>query len=213
MSSPITSLFAPSGSKSLGRKDSSLEDVITQLGNFQGFSGISTEGRNETPTCVFPSNYSLSILHIWKKPTTKLTKSYSTVPTTLTFTPSHGSTCLSLYPRTRTFTYVSSLSPTVCHATCDQHNLWRITVLEPELSELGGQQEKPRYTLERLGSDGEGSEPLEIFRRCSVNPGDNVSGRRMSRASKGSVDYGRRLSLGHFSSGLSGMMLPLSPVS
>lgn len=52
-----------------------------------------------------------------------------------------------------------------------------------------------------------------MFRRCSVNPGDNASGRRMSRASKGSVDYGRRLSVGHFSSGLSGMMLPLSPVS
>lgn len=180
MSSPITALFAASHGRSHGRKDSSLEDVITQLGNFKGFSGISTEGRSESPT---------------------------TVPTTLTFTPSHGSTCLSLYPRTRTFTYVSSLSPTVCHATCDQHNLWRITVLEPEA------EEKPRYTLERLGSDGEGSEPLEVFRRCSVNPGDNVSGRRMSRTSKGSVDYGRRLSVGHFSSGLSGMMLPLSPVS
>lgn len=205
MSSPITSLFAPSGNRSLGRKDSSLEDVITQLGNFQGFSGISTEGRSETPSYVF--------LRPTEKETPKLTESYSTVPTTLTFTPSHGSTCLSLYPRTRTFTYTSSLSPTVCHATCDQHNLWRITVLEPELSELGGQQEKPRYTLERLGSDGEGSEPLEVFRRCSVNPGDNVSGRRMSRASKGSVDYGRRLSVGHFSSGLSGMMLPLSPIS
>jgi len=48
-----------------------------------------------------------------------------------------------------------------------------------------------------------------------VNPGDNVSGRRMSRGGggKGSVDYGRRLSIGHFSSGLSGTMLPLSPVS
>jgi len=66
-----------------------------------------------------------------------------------------------------------------------------------------------------LGSDGDNGEPLEIFRRCSVNPGDGVSGRRMSRASggKGSVDYGRRLSVGHFSSGLTGNMLPLSPVS
>lgn len=137
-----------------------------------------------------------------------------TVPTTVTFTPSHGSTCLSLYPRTRTFTYISSLSPTVCNATCDQHNLWRITILEPEISDLGGASEKPRYTLERLGSDGEESEPLEVFRRCSVSAGDTVSGRRMSRAGKGgSVDYGRRLSVGHFSSGLGGGFLPMSPVS
>jgi hypothetical protein len=66
MSSPITSLFAPSGGKSLGRKDSSLEDVITQLGNFQGFSGSSTEGRSETPTYIF-------LPHL-KKNTSKLTK-------------------------------------------------------------------------------------------------------------------------------------------
>ncbi|KAE9994513.1 hypothetical protein EG327_009191 [Venturia inaequalis] len=147
MASPITSLFAPAGSKAHGRKDSSLEDVIVQLRDFKGFSGVSTEGRSETPT---------------------------TVPTTLTFTPSHGSTCLSLYPRTRTFTYISSLSPTTCNATCDQQNQWRITALEPEISELRGAVEKPRYTLERLGSDE--SKPLEVFRRCSVSAGDGVRG-------------------------------------
>lgn len=62
MASPITSLFAPSGSKAYGRKDSSLEDVISQLRDFKGFSGISTEGRSETPTYVTPST-TLSILY------------------------------------------------------------------------------------------------------------------------------------------------------
>lgn len=82
------------------------------------------------------------------------------------------------------------------------------------MSELGGAVEKPRYTLERLSSEGETGEPLEVFRRCSVSAGDGVSGRRMSRAGKGgSVDYGRRLSVGHFSSGLGGGFLPTSPVS
>ncbi|TID26673.1 hypothetical protein E6O75_ATG01166 [Venturia nashicola] len=185
MASPITSLFAPVGTMAHGRKDPSLDDVISQLGDFKGFSGISTEGRSESPT---------------------------TVPTTLTFTPCHGSTCLSLYPRTRTFTYVSSLSPTTCNATCDQQNHWRITVLEPETSDLGGAVEKPKYTLERLSSDD--SEPLEVFKRCSVSTEDGMSGRRMSRAGKGgSVDYGRRLSVGHFSSGLGGGFLPTGPVT
>jgi hypothetical protein len=53
MASPITSLFAPAASQNFGRKDSTLEEVFAQLGNFKGFSGISTEGRSETPTYVF----------------------------------------------------------------------------------------------------------------------------------------------------------------
>ncbi|QDS70882.1 hypothetical protein FKW77_005984 [Venturia effusa] len=177
MASPIISLFAPVGSRTQGRKDSSVDDVISQLRDLKGLDGVST---SETPT---------------------------TVPTTLTFTPSHGSTCPSLYPRTRTFTYISSISPTTCHATCDQQNHWRITVLGPEISESGGTAEKPRFTLERLGSDE--MEPLEIFRRCSVSAAD-----RAGRAGRsGSVNYGRKLSVGQLSSVWSGGFLPASPVS
>jgi len=42
MASPITALFAPAQTQNFGRKDSTLEEVFAQLGNFKGFSGIST---------------------------------------------------------------------------------------------------------------------------------------------------------------------------
>jgi hypothetical protein len=46
---------------------------------------------------------------------------------------------------------------------------------------------------------------VELFKNCIVKVGAPV----MRRDS--SVDFGRKLSVGHFSSGLAGRMLPLSP--
>lgn len=69
--------------------------------------------------------------------------------------------------------------------------------------------ELQRFTFERVeGEDGE--QVKEAFRRCSVVVPSQVQvigqGRRQS-----SADLGRRLSVGHFSSGLSGFKLPYSP--
>jgi hypothetical protein len=64
-----------------------------------------------------------------------------------------------------------------------------------------------RFTFERMSpEESEKQTAKEIFRRCSVAVPPPQQSRRMS-----SHDYGRRLSVGHYSSGLSGFKLPYSP--
>ena len=107
-----------------------------------------------------------------------------------------------MYPRTKDFTLQSSIDDTSCLATSADGQKWRITALSP-----ASEADQRRFTFERLAStsDKADSEPVEAFRRCSVV---THVGRRGS-----SHDYGRKLSVGHFSSGMTGVRLPLSSIS
>ena len=120
-------------------------------------------------------------------------------PVTLTFTPSTGSTCISLYPRTKTFTLASPINSSSCIATCENDQRWRISSLPPSPDS-----EIRRFTFERVEED---DQVKEAFKRCSVIvPQTPVPSRRGT-----SVDLGRRLSVGHYSGGLTGFKLPYSP--
>ncbi|KAF2435557.1 hypothetical protein EJ08DRAFT_645844 [Tothia fuscella] len=160
----ITSLFQTQPSP-IARKDSGIADVTSQLNSFEGFSDEAEADKEVSPST--PST-----------------------PITITFTPSQGSTCLSLYPRTKSFTYTSKISPSACLASTPDHQEWRIT------------SSVDRFTFERLNGEGE---TVETFKNCAVRIGSPV----LRRGS--SADYGRRLSIGHFSFGISGMRLPSSP--
>ncbi|KIW08685.1 uncharacterized protein PV09_00635 [Verruconis gallopava] len=164
----IISLFQTSGAAgTVKRKDSGASDAIAQLNDFKGFG---TKSSNSTPPLQ---------------------------PVTLTFTPSVGSTCVSLYPRTKTFTYSSEIDESNCIAKCENGETWRISAVPSSPDS-----ETPRFTFERM--DGDKDAVKESFRRCSVAiPPASTSPRRQS-----SGEYGRRLSVGHYSSGLSGFKLP-----
>jgi len=172
----ITSLFTPTPKPVVGRKDSGISDVTAQLNQFKGFGDNAEEQViSATPT---------------------------TTPVTIVFTPSTGSTCLSLYPRTKTFSYLSSLTTNSCLAKCSDGETWRITQVSSEVPK-GASVEELRFTFEHLPSEEADAAPLVVYKNCAVKPGYIT--RRGS-----SADFGRRLSVGHFSSGLSGFMLPIS---
>lgn len=105
-------------------------------------------------------------------------------PVTITFTPSRGSSCVSLYPRTKTFSHKQAVDEQSCIVTCEKSLLWRIT---------SGPEE--RLTIERLVDD----EPVETFKNCRVD------------VAPASVD--RRVSIGHFSSGYGTDVMPMRRVS
>lgn len=63
-----------------------------------------------------------------------------------------------------------------------------------------------RFTFERVKED---EEVKEVYRRCSVVVPPVTGMGHTRRAS--SHDFGRRLSVGHYSSGMSGFRLPYSP--
>jgi hypothetical protein len=123
-------------------------------------------------------------------------------PVTIVFTPSSGSTCLSLYPRTKTFSYLSSLTADSCLANCSDGETWRITqVSDPASIDINA--ENIRFTFEHLSSTEADATPLAVYKNCAVKLG------YMTRR-ESSADFGRRLSVGHFSSGLAGFRLPVS---
>jgi len=99
---------------------------------------------------------------------------------TITFTPSRGSSCISLYPRTKTFVQQRALDEQSCLATCEANMLWRITV-KPE----------DRLTIERLVDD----KPVEVFKDCRFEVEPTAANRRVS--------------IGHFSSGYGTEVMPL----
>jgi len=105
-------------------------------------------------------------------------------PVIITFTPGPGSTCVSLYPRTKTFTFKQAIDEQTCLATCENSLLWRLTSNPEE-----------RLTVERLVEE----EPVEIFRSCRYE------------VAPASVD--RRVSVGHFSSGYGKDIMPMRRVS
>jgi hypothetical protein len=189
----ITSLFTPKPKPIVGRKDSGISDVTAQLNQFKGF------GDNTEEQVYARSYYS-------QRDDTDINYSISATPTTtpvtIVFTPSTGSTCLSLYPRTKTFSYLSSLTTTSCLAKCSDGETWRITQVSSEAFE-GASVEELRFTFEHLPSEEADAAPLAVYKNCAVKPG-YITRRGTS------ADFGRRLSVGHFSSGLSGFMLPIS---
>jgi hypothetical protein len=101
-------------------------------------------------------------------------------PVTITFTPSPGSSCISLYARTRTFTFKQAINEQSCLATCEYLQLWRLTS-NPE----------GRLTVERIVDE----EPVEIFKNCrfEIIP----------------ASMERRVSVGHFSSGFGTDIMPM----
>lgn len=106
------------------------------------------------------------------------------MPVTITFTPSPGSSCVSLYPRTKTFTHKQTIDEQSCIVTCEKSLLWRITT-GPE----------GRLTIERMIDD----EPVETFKNCRVEVAPE------------SAD--RTVSVGHFSSGYGTDIMPMRRVS
>jgi hypothetical protein len=190
----IESLLIPTPNPTLDRKDSATSELISQLNQYKGFDKKAGNSEKYAASC------SLIV--------TNHTNSYDSIststpkPVTIKFTPSIGSTCLSLYPRTKTFTYLSTITPESCLATDSDSQAWRIT----QTSSQGSNKTSPettRITFEQLLSDGT---PSVVYKNCIVQL--EFITRRGS-----SADFGRKLSVGHFSSGLAGFMLPISPVA
>lgn len=99
---------------------------------------------------------------------------------TITFTPSSGSSCISLYPRTKTFSFKQAIDEQSCLATCENSQLWRLTSITEE-----------RLTVERIVED----EPVETFKSCRFEVTPN--------------SMQRRVSVGHFSSGYGTDIMPM----
>jgi hypothetical protein len=188
----VMSLFLGEGAPSTTkRKDSGVSDAVSQLNSFKGFGEESTQS----------AKYAILTRYVLLRILIRVcSASFQTV--NLTFTPSRGSTCISLYPRTKIFTFASSIDDASCVATCEDSQTWRISAVPS----FPGADTK-RYDFERMSSEaGETDTVKETFRSCSVAVPQH-SGRQLSH------DYARKLSVGHYSSGLSGFKLPFSPKS
>jgi len=164
-----------------GRKDSAFQDLMSQFENFSAARGERSSSFSEDAHQA-----------------------------TMTFTPGIGSSCISLYPRTKTFTFHSAIDNHTCLATCDNSYLWRITA-EQRYPEDGVAMDNLRFTFERLpsppGSDSASDElylddeaPIEIFKKCTVKV-----------AGPGKQSHRRRISIGNYSSGFGTSIMPLSP--
>lgn len=103
---------------------------------------------------------------------------------TITFIPAQGSSCVSLYPRTKTFTHKQAIDDESCLVTCERELLWRITKSSDE-----------RLTIERLVDD----EVVELFKNCRVEAIP--------------LTEDRRVSVGHYSSGYGTDIMPMRRVS
>lgn len=163
------------------RNDSGFQDMMTQFENFSAAHGERSRSFSDEPQQA-----------------------------TMTFTPGIGSTCISLYPRTKTFTFHHAIDSRTCLATCDSSFLWRITA-ESRYSEEDMTMDNLRFTFERLpsspSSDSDSEElylddeaPVEVFKKCTVK----VVG-------PGRQSHRRKVSIGHYSSGFGSSIMPMSP--
>jgi len=92
---------------------------------------------------------------------------------TMTIHPSVGSTCISLYPRTKTFTYRSAIDAHTCLAT-SADGLWKITAAPaegaPDNADISV--DSARFTFERVGPAGDMSGSPggsgEMYKNCRV---------------------------------------------